>query len=106
MTHGPSVPPLVIKDLCLRMDNLEFRHGALVKKMGTMSDSQMADSIVVGEIWPRVAIVEGHVQVESRVDTHPNGHVAMQGQDVIIGLSQQVPTLQTSLHRAELQNHQ
>nr|GFB96986.1 hypothetical protein [Tanacetum cinerariifolium] len=39
------------------------RHGALVKKMGTMSDSQMADSIVVGEIWPRVAIVEGHVQV-------------------------------------------
>ncbi|GJV51216.1 hypothetical protein Tco_1446957 [Tanacetum coccineum] len=88
MTHGTSVPPLVIEDLCVRMGNLEYGHGALVKKIGTVTDVQVADNIAIGEIWPRVTTVEG------------------QGQDVIIGLSQQVQTLQTSLHRAELQNQQ
>ncbi|GKE46281.1 hypothetical protein Tco_1477539 [Tanacetum coccineum] len=34
MTHGNSVPPSVIDDLGVRMGNLEYEHGALVKKMG------------------------------------------------------------------------
>ncbi|GKA41684.1 hypothetical protein Tco_0734344 [Tanacetum coccineum] len=128
MTHGTSVPPSVIDDLCVRMGNLEYGHGALVKKMGTVSDAQVADGISIGEIWPRVTTVEGQVQVmvsqamqvvsrleeietrvqqvESRVDTHPSDHMAVQGQEVIVGLSQQVQTLQTSLHGAELQNQQ
>ncbi|GKF01024.1 hypothetical protein Tco_0027947 [Tanacetum coccineum] len=77
------------------MGNLEYRYGALVKKMGTVSDAQVANNIVVGEIWPRVTTVEGQVQVmasqavqvvsrleeietrvqhvESRVDTYPSG---------------------------------
>ncbi|GJY48776.1 hypothetical protein Tco_0438732 [Tanacetum coccineum] len=32
--------------------------GGLVKKMGTVSDAPVADSIAVGEIWPRVTTVE------------------------------------------------
>ncbi|GKE45548.1 hypothetical protein Tco_1472832, partial [Tanacetum coccineum] len=53
----------VVDDLCVRMGNLEYGHGALVKKMGTVGDAQVADSIAVGEIWPRVTTVEGQVQV-------------------------------------------
>nr|GFC89712.1 hypothetical protein [Tanacetum cinerariifolium] len=45
-------------------------------------------------------------QVESRVDTHPSGQMAVQGQDVIARSSQQVQTLQTALHETELQNQQ
>nr|GFB54087.1 hypothetical protein [Tanacetum cinerariifolium] len=45
-------------------------------------------------------------QVESRVDTHPSGQMVVQGQDAIVGLSQQVQTLQTALHETELQNQQ
>nr|GEX93579.1 hypothetical protein [Tanacetum cinerariifolium] len=44
--------------------------------------------------------------VESRVDTHPSGQMAVQGRDVIVGSSQQVQTLQTGLHETELQNQQ
>nr|GEU90755.1 hypothetical protein [Tanacetum cinerariifolium] len=44
--------------------------------------------------------------VESKVDTNPSGQMAVPGQDVIVGLSQQVQTLQTTLHGAELQNQQ
>nr|GFB01544.1 hypothetical protein [Tanacetum cinerariifolium] len=91
-----------------------------------VSDARVADSIAVGEIWPIVTTVEGQVQVmasqavqvvsrleeietivqqvESRVDTYPSDYVTGHGQDVIVGLSQQVQTLQTSLHGAELQN--
>ncbi|GJX68112.1 hypothetical protein Tco_0303839 [Tanacetum coccineum] len=61
MTCGTSMLPSMIDDLCVRMGNLEYRHGALVKKMGTVSDAQVADSIAVGEIWPRVTTVEGQM---------------------------------------------
>ncbi|GJT42487.1 hypothetical protein Tco_0951202 [Tanacetum coccineum] len=98
MTHGTSMPPSVIGDFSVRMGNLEYGHGALVKKMGTVSDAQVVSRLE--EIETKVQ------QVESRVDTHPSGHMALQGQDVIVGLSQQVQTLQTSLHGAELQNQQ
>nr|GEW28427.1 hypothetical protein [Tanacetum cinerariifolium] len=63
MTHGNSVPPLVIDDLCVRMGNLEYEHGVLVKKMRTVSDAQVANGISIREIWPRVTTVEGQVQV-------------------------------------------
>nr|GEY82238.1 hypothetical protein [Tanacetum cinerariifolium] len=98
------------RDLCVRMGNLKYEHGALVKNIGTMSDAQMADSIFIGESWLRVTAVKGQVevmasqavqlvsrleeiktrvqQVESRVDAHPSGHMAMQGHDVIVRLSQ------------------
>nr|GEV41889.1 hypothetical protein [Tanacetum cinerariifolium] len=86
----------------LLMSNLEYRHEELVKKMVKVSNAEVADSITIEEIHPRVANVEE--QVESKVDTYPSGQMAVPGQDVIVGLSQQVQALQTALHRAELQN--
>ncbi|GJZ96795.1 hypothetical protein Tco_0669129 [Tanacetum coccineum] len=73
MTHGTSVPPSVIDDLCVRMGNLEYGHGTLVKKMGTVSDAKVVSRLE--EIKTRVQ------QVESRVDTHPSNHMAVQGQE-------------------------
>nr|GEW86458.1 hypothetical protein [Tanacetum cinerariifolium] len=59
------------------MDNLEYIHRVLTKKIKEVSDAEVADSIAIREIHPRVAIVE-----------------------------EQVQTLQTALHGAELQNQQ
>nr|GFC15315.1 hypothetical protein [Tanacetum cinerariifolium] len=49
----------VIDDLCVRMGNLEYRHGELVKKMKIVSDAEAADSIAIREIHPRVTTLEG-----------------------------------------------
>nr|GEU30646.1 hypothetical protein [Tanacetum cinerariifolium] len=101
---GLHVPPTVIKDLSTRLGNLEYRHGLLIRKMEEVSDAEVADSIANMEIHPRVATIGE--QVESRVDTYSSGQMAVPGQDEIIGLSQQVQTLQTALHGTELQNQQ
>nr|GFA54195.1 hypothetical protein [Tanacetum cinerariifolium] len=101
---GVPVPPTVIEDLSTRLGNLEYRHGVLMRKMEEVSDAEVADSINIGEIHPSVATVEE--QVDSRVDTYPSSQMAVPGQDVIVGLSQQVQTLQTALHGTELQNQQ
>nr|GEZ66036.1 hypothetical protein [Tanacetum cinerariifolium] len=136
MASGVSTQPQMIDDLCVRMSNMEYRHRELVKKMVKVSNAEVADSITIGEIhWseqtiihPRVATVEEQVHVmasqavqvasgleeietrvphvESRVDTYPSGQMAVPGQDVIVGLSQQAQTLQTALHGAELRNQQ
>nr|GEX98034.1 hypothetical protein [Tanacetum cinerariifolium] len=96
------------------------------RKMEEVSDAEVADRIAIGEIHPRVATVEEQVQVmetqtvqvvsrleeietrvqrvESRLDTHPSGQMTVTGQDVIAGSSKQVQTLQTELHKTELQN--
>nr|GFA50377.1 hypothetical protein [Tanacetum cinerariifolium] len=117
-----------IEDLSTRLGNLEYRHGVLMRKMEEVSDAEVADSIAIGEIDPRVATVEEHVQVmesqamqvvsglkeietrvqqvESRMDTYPSGQMAVPGHNVIVGLSQQVQTLQMALHGTELQNQQ
>nr|GEZ10924.1 hypothetical protein [Tanacetum cinerariifolium] len=54
---GLPVPPTVIEDLSTRLGNLEYRHGVLMRKMEEVSDAEVADSIAIGEIHPRVAIV-------------------------------------------------
>nr|GEV96745.1 hypothetical protein [Tanacetum cinerariifolium] len=95
---GFPVPPTVIEDLRTHLGNLEYRHGVLMRKMEEVSDAEVVSGIK--EIKTRVQ------QVESRVDTYPSGQMAVPGQDVIVGLSQQVQTLQTALHGAELQNQQ
>ncbi|GJR47566.1 hypothetical protein Tco_1315669 [Tanacetum coccineum] len=96
------VPPSGIKDLCTRMGNLEYGHGLLVKKVITVSDAEVADSIAIGEIGPRVSTVEGQmqvltsqmVQVVSRLEQF-EAHVkqgqqaATQRDEAIAGLSQQ-----------------
>nr|GEZ37259.1 hypothetical protein [Tanacetum cinerariifolium] len=75
MASGVATQPQVIDDLCVRMSNLEYRHGEMVKKMEIASDAEVADSIAIWEIHPRVTTLEWKVQ-----------------------------TLQTSLHGAWLQN--
>ncbi|GKF21300.1 hypothetical protein Tco_0069938, partial [Tanacetum coccineum] len=98
MTRGTSMVASVVDDLYVRMGNLEYGHGALVKKMGTVSDAQVADIIAVGEIWPRVTTVEGQMQV-----------MASQAVYVVSRLEEtdtQVQTLQTTVQRVELQNLQ
>ncbi|GJZ87474.1 hypothetical protein Tco_0659084 [Tanacetum coccineum] len=60
---GAHVPPSVIEDLCTYMGNLEHGHRLLVKKVIKVSDVEVADSITIGEIGPRVSAVEGQVQV-------------------------------------------
>nr|GEY34726.1 putative reverse transcriptase domain-containing protein [Tanacetum cinerariifolium] len=39
MASGVATQPQVIDDLCVRMSNLEYRHGELVKKMEILSDA-------------------------------------------------------------------
>nr|GFA92282.1 hypothetical protein [Tanacetum cinerariifolium] len=78
----------VIDDLSIQMNNLEYRHGVLTRKMEAMSDAEVADSIAIGEIHPRVATMEG--QVESRVDIHAGGQMAVPREDMIVRLRQQV----------------
>nr|GFA00549.1 hypothetical protein [Tanacetum cinerariifolium] len=99
-----ATQPQMIDDLCVRMSTLEYRHGELVKKMVKVSDAKVADSSAVGE---GLEEIETRVQqVESRVDTYPSNQIAVPRHDVIVGLSQQIQTLQTTLHGAELQNQQ
>ncbi|GKA37416.1 hypothetical protein Tco_0723981 [Tanacetum coccineum] len=47
MTHGVAVPPSVIDELSTRMDNLEYGHGSLVKKVMTVSNAEVTDSIAI-----------------------------------------------------------
>nr|GEX42544.1 hypothetical protein [Tanacetum cinerariifolium] len=101
LAPGLPVPPTVIEDLSTRLGNLEYRHGVLMRKIEEVSDAEVANSIAIGEIHPRVATVEEQVQVmesqtgqivsrlkeiktrvqhvESRVDTHPSGQMVVQG---------------------------
>nr|GFA25665.1 ribonuclease H [Tanacetum cinerariifolium] len=54
---GLHVPPIVIEDLSIHLGNLEYKHGVLLKKMEEVSDAEVADSISIGKIHPRVATV-------------------------------------------------
>nr|GEV13508.1 hypothetical protein [Tanacetum cinerariifolium] len=62
-----SLPSLVIEDLCTRMGNLEYGHGLLVKKVMTVSDVEVADSIAIKEIRPRVYVVETYLKVVGKM---------------------------------------
>ncbi|GKB22568.1 hypothetical protein Tco_0861969 [Tanacetum coccineum] len=76
---APVTPPraTVTASSTYEMDNLEYRHGTLTRRMEAVSDIEVANSIAIGEIYPRVTTVE-----------------------------EQVQTLQTALHIPELQNQQ
>nr|GEW70923.1 hypothetical protein [Tanacetum cinerariifolium] len=109
---GLPAPPIMIEELSTRLSNLEYRHGVLMRKMEEVIDAEVADSITIREIHPRVATVGERVQVmesqavqvvnrlkeietrvqqvESRVDTHSSGQMAVQGHEVIVGSSEQM----------------
>nr|GFB05135.1 putative reverse transcriptase domain-containing protein [Tanacetum cinerariifolium] len=63
MASGVATQPQVIDDLCVRMSNLEYMHEELVKKMQIVSDVEVADSIAIEEIHPRVTTLEGQTYV-------------------------------------------
>nr|GEW82509.1 hypothetical protein [Tanacetum cinerariifolium] len=60
---GLPVPPTVIEDLSTRLGNLEYGHGVLMRKIKEVSDAEVADSIAIGDIHPRLATVREQVQV-------------------------------------------
>nr|GEY68246.1 hypothetical protein [Tanacetum cinerariifolium] len=99
--HGLPVPPTVIEDLGTRLGNLEYRHGVLTRKVNEVSDAEVADSIAIGEIHPRVATVEEQVQVMETQTVQVVSRL-----EEIKTIVQQVQTLQTALHETELQNQQ
>ncbi|GKF45562.1 hypothetical protein Tco_0135364 [Tanacetum coccineum] len=59
LAPGVLMPPSVVEDLCTRIGNLEYGQGQLVKKVIMVSDAEVADSIAIGEIGPRVSTMEG-----------------------------------------------
>ncbi|GJR94817.1 hypothetical protein Tco_0266991 [Tanacetum coccineum] len=65
-TPGLPVPPSVIEDLSTRLGKLEYGHGQLVKKVIQVSDVEVAAGISIGEIGPRVFVVEGQVCAAER----------------------------------------
>nr|GEW99878.1 hypothetical protein [Tanacetum cinerariifolium] len=78
---GLPVPPSVIENLSTHLGNLEYGHGQLVKKVIQVSDVEIAATVSIGEINPRVFAIEGQVQ---------------RNED-IAGLTQQVQALQCIL---------
>ncbi|GJS15495.1 hypothetical protein Tco_0409967 [Tanacetum coccineum] len=56
---GLPIPPSVIEDLSTRLGNLEYGYRQLVKKVIQVSNAEVAASISIGEIGPRVFAVEG-----------------------------------------------
>ncbi|GJY61282.1 hypothetical protein Tco_0461939, partial [Tanacetum coccineum] len=94
LAPGVPVPPSVIEDLCARMDNMEYGHGQLVKKVIKVSDAEVADGITIREIGPRVSAIEGQVQV-------------MASQMVqAVGRLEQVQTLQAIVQHRDVQIQQ
>nr|GEZ68833.1 hypothetical protein [Tanacetum cinerariifolium] len=93
---GLHVPPTAIEDLSTRLGNLEYRHGMLMRKMEEVSDAEVADSIAIVEIHPRVATVREQVQV---MESHA-------GQ--VVSRLKEIETIvqQTEPHETELQNQQ
>ncbi|GKB03480.1 hypothetical protein Tco_0831623 [Tanacetum coccineum] len=95
LAPGVPVPPSVIEDLCTRMGNLEYGHGLLVKKVITVSEAEVADSIAIREIGPRVSTMEDQMQVMASqmvqvVSKLEQGQqAATQRDETITGLSQQ-----------------
>ncbi|GKD86685.1 hypothetical protein Tco_1357839 [Tanacetum coccineum] len=61
MAPRVTTQPQVIDDWYIRIGNLEYRHGVLMRKMEAAGDAEVADSIAIKEIHPRVATVEGQV---------------------------------------------
>nr|GEY02435.1 hypothetical protein [Tanacetum cinerariifolium] len=44
--------------LCVRADKIEYMQTSLVRKVDGVSDTQVADSIAIGELQPRITTVE------------------------------------------------
>nr|GEW06905.1 hypothetical protein [Tanacetum cinerariifolium] len=99
---GLPVPPTVIEDLdtCIAI-------GEIHPRVATVGQQVQVVEAQTKQVVSRLEEIETRVQqVESRVDTQSSGQMAVQGHEVIIGSNEQVQTLQTALHKIELQNQQ
>nr|GEU90883.1 hypothetical protein [Tanacetum cinerariifolium] len=98
---APVTPPRAIVTVLSTYKVGEYRHEVLMRKIEEVSDAEVADTITIGEIDPRVATVKEQVQViasqavqevsglkeietkvqqvESRVDTYSSGQMAVLG---------------------------
>ncbi|GJR53179.1 phospholipase-like protein [Tanacetum coccineum] len=76
---GLPVPPSVIEDLSTHLDNLEYGHGQLVKRVIQGNDAEIAASVTIGEIGPRVLAMEGQMQVMASQMIHAMDRVEQVG---------------------------
>nr|GEU40265.1 reverse transcriptase domain-containing protein [Tanacetum cinerariifolium] len=74
---GLHVSPTVIEDLSTRLGNLEYRHRVLMRKMEEVSDAEVADSIAIREIHPRVATVGEQNQQLRTIMAEMESHVGI-----------------------------
>nr|GEZ33291.1 hypothetical protein [Tanacetum cinerariifolium] len=65
-----SIPPFMIDDLSTRLGNLEYGHKQLVHRINQVSDAEVAASVTIGELGPRIYDVEGQVQVMASQMVH------------------------------------
>nr|GEZ81903.1 hypothetical protein [Tanacetum cinerariifolium] len=63
LASGLPIPPFVIEDLSTRLSNLEYGKGQLVQGINQVSDAEVAASVTIGELGPRIYVVEGHCPV-------------------------------------------
>ncbi|GJR42986.1 hypothetical protein Tco_1311089 [Tanacetum coccineum] len=117
-----------IGGLCVRIENLEYIHGVLVRKMGDVSDAQLDDRIGIGEIQPRVTTLEGKVEVlasqqeqamtkvgevedrvlemQDKVNNYPCGQLDGLREDVdgLLWLNGRVQTLESTVQKLRKEN--
>nr|GEY56912.1 hypothetical protein [Tanacetum cinerariifolium] len=94
---APGLPilPSVIKDLSTHLGNLEYVHRQLVQKVIQVSDAEVAATVSIMEIGPRVFVVEGQVE---------EGQQTMaQRDETIAELTQQVHALQAAVQQRDMQ---
>nr|GFC24923.1 hypothetical protein [Tanacetum cinerariifolium] len=65
-----SVPPFVIEDLSPRLGYLEYGHGQLVHRINQVSDADIAASVTIAELAPRIYAVDRQVQVMASQMVH------------------------------------
>ncbi|GJX87508.1 hypothetical protein Tco_0339522 [Tanacetum coccineum] len=113
------VPPCMIEDLSSRLDNLECGHGQLVQRVVQGSDAEIEDGVIIGEISPRVLVVEGQMQViasqmiqtmdkveQVGVQVELVQQTSTQIDETVTGLTQQVQALQADVQQRDTQIQQ
>nr|GEV30141.1 hypothetical protein [Tanacetum cinerariifolium] len=91
LAPGLLIPPSVIVDLSTSLGNLEYGHGQFVKKVIYVSDVEVASSVSIREIGPRV---EQGWQTVTQID------------ETIAELTQQVQALQAAVQQRDAQIQQ
>ncbi|GKA55946.1 hypothetical protein Tco_0755018 [Tanacetum coccineum] len=113
---GLPIPPFVIKDLSTRLGNLEYGHEQLVQRVNQVSDAEVSAGVTIGELGPRVYAAKGQIQVIASQMVHAadrweqigaqveqGQQTAVQRDEMIAELTQQVQTLQINVQQRDTQ---